>query len=109
MPWRDAMARNLPDVGTNRVLDFAKLRYDFRQQMRASCRQHPLIAKHLAVLDVEHMHGMLIIELIDLAPVRFGESTPTPLLDEDPMAQTIGLLHFVAIMMFVFGGHYVNH
>jgi hypothetical protein len=52
---------------------------------------------------------MLVIELIDLAPVWLGESAPTPLLDEDPVAQAIGLLHFVAITMFVFGGYNVNH
>ena len=57
-------------------------------------------------LLVPSIHGMLIIELIDFAPVRFGESVQAHLLDEGPMAQTKGLLHLVAIMMLVFGGHY---
>ena len=53
-PSLDAKACPFPDVGANRVRALAKLRHDYRQQMRASCRQHPLVAKHLAVLDAAY-------------------------------------------------------
>jgi hypothetical protein len=44
--------------------------------MRASGGKQALVAKHLAMLDVEHMHRMLVVELIDLAPIRLGECQP---------------------------------
>src|SRR5450759_1653139 len=109
MTRSDAMARNLPDVRADRTLDLTQFRQDIRQQMRTRRGEHPLIAKHLSTLNAEHMHGMLVVELVDLAPVRLGESLPALLLDEDAMAQPIGLIHRVKIMMFVFGGYDMNH
>jgi hypothetical protein len=44
--------------------------------MRASGGKQALVAKHLAMLDVEHMYRMLVVELIDLAPIRLGECQP---------------------------------
>src|ERR1700737_1739083 len=61
------------------------------------------------MLDVEHMHRILVVELIDLAPVRLGEIGPAHFLDNHLMTQTIGLLHLGAIMIVVFGSNDVNH
>ena len=51
----------------------------------------------------------LVVELIDLAPVRLGEIVPAHFLDNHLMTQTIGLLHLVTIKSFVFGSYNVNH
>src|SRR6202043_2326691 len=105
MVRRDAMARNLPNIGANWALDLAKLRHDVGEQMRASRGKQALVAKHLAMLDVEHMHRMLVVELIDLAPIRLGEIVPAHFLDKRLMPQAVGLLRLGAIMIVVFGSN----
>ncbi|MGI8570026.1 MAG: hypothetical protein ACR2KT_13690 [Methylocella sp.] len=61
------------------------------------------------MLDVEHMHGMLVVELIDLSSAPFGELGPAHFLDKHLMPQAIGLLNLIPVMIFIFGGYNVNH
>jgi hypothetical protein len=50
---------------------------------------------HFAIIDVEHMDGMFIVELIDLSAVGLCQIDPFHLIDEHAMPQSIRLLHFI--------------
>src|SRR5208283_3748113 len=99
----------LPDMGANRAFPVAKLRHDFREQMRASRGQETLVAKYLALFGVNHMNSMFVIKLINLASIGLGEILPTHFFDKHLMAQAIRLLHFVPIKIVILGGYQMNH
>jgi hypothetical protein len=100
------MARNLPNIGANWALDLAKLRHDVGEQMLASGGKQALVAKHLAMLDVDARHACC---RIDRPRARSAcEIVPAHFLDKHLMPQTIGLLHLGAIMIVV-SGNQVNH
>src|SRR5215472_7116045 len=56
--WRDAMARNFPDVRSYWALDLAKLGRNLGQHMRTRRRQQPLITKNFLAFDIQHIYSM---------------------------------------------------
>jgi hypothetical protein len=54
--------------------------------MGARGGQQPLVTEHLAFVDIEHMHGMLIVEFVERARVRVSGTIPPLFLEECPVA-----------------------
>src|SRR5208283_2092379 len=77
--------------------------------MGARGGQKPLVAEHLAFVDIEHMHGMLIVEFVERAHVRVSGFVPPLFLEECPVAQAKGLVHLVSITSLIVRGDDLYH
>lgn len=105
----DAIARPFPNVRSFRLVVLAELRQHFRKEMRSRRRQDPLITEDLAGIDVQHMRGVFVIELIDLTIVFFREIDPFHLVDEHTVSKATGLFHLIARQVLIFRCNDVDH
>jgi hypothetical protein len=64
---------------------------------------------HFAIIDVEHMDGMFIVELIDFPTVGLCQVRPFHLFDEHAMPQSIRLLHLVPKQVLIFWRNDMDH
>ena len=55
------------------------------------------------------MHGVIVVELVDLAPVALAQLFPAHFLDKDPVSQTIGLLHRLAKQVLILWRNDMDH